>query len=227
MATTTPNYGWAVPTSTDLVKNGATAIETLGDAIDASLVDLRGGTTGQVLKKASATQMDFEWGAATSGLNLISTTTFTSVASQSFSNVFSDTYNIYRIIMRLNTSAGAQAMNFRIRENTTDKTTGYYGSTFRSNYAGTSGVLATANNAGTTALCNFSNTAPNAFIVMDLMRETGGATIFYSGLAYNTNDAEIGFFGYQGTGLTNGTGFTIYPTANNILGTVSIYAYGQ
>ena len=37
MATTTPNNGWAVPTSTDLVTNGAVAIETLGDAIDTSV----------------------------------------------------------------------------------------------------------------------------------------------------------------------------------------------
>jgi hypothetical protein len=34
MATTTPNFGWSVPTNTDLVKDGALAIETLGDAID-------------------------------------------------------------------------------------------------------------------------------------------------------------------------------------------------
>jgi hypothetical protein len=61
MATTTPNYGWPVPTSTDLVKNGATAIEGLGDAIDASLLDLKGGTTGQVLAKATGTDMDFTW----------------------------------------------------------------------------------------------------------------------------------------------------------------------
>jgi hypothetical protein len=61
MATTTPNFGWAVPTSTDLVKDGAVAIETLGDSIDASLVDLKGGTTGQVLSKASNTDMDFTW----------------------------------------------------------------------------------------------------------------------------------------------------------------------
>ena len=61
MATTTPNFGWPVPTSTDLVKDGATAIETLGDSIDASLVDLKGGTTGQVLTKASGTDMDFSW----------------------------------------------------------------------------------------------------------------------------------------------------------------------
>jgi len=61
MATTTPNFGWPVPTSTDLVKDGAVAIEGLGDAIDASLVDLKGGTTGQVLSKATNTDMDFTW----------------------------------------------------------------------------------------------------------------------------------------------------------------------
>jgi hypothetical protein len=61
MATTTPNFGWSVPTSTDLVKDGATAIETLGDSIDASFVDLKGGTTGQVLSKASGTDLDFTW----------------------------------------------------------------------------------------------------------------------------------------------------------------------
>lgn len=61
MATTTPNYGWAVPTSTDLVKDGAVAIETLGDSIDASLAGLKGGTTGQVLSKTSGTDMAFTW----------------------------------------------------------------------------------------------------------------------------------------------------------------------
>jgi hypothetical protein len=42
MATTTPNYGWPVPTSTDYVKDGATAIEALGDAIDATVFGLKG-----------------------------------------------------------------------------------------------------------------------------------------------------------------------------------------
>ena len=61
MATTTPNFGWPVPTSTDLVKDGATAIEALGDGIDTSMVDLKGGTTGQILAKATNTDMDFAW----------------------------------------------------------------------------------------------------------------------------------------------------------------------
>lgn len=60
MANTT-NFGWETPDDTDLVKDGAAAMRTLGNSIDASLVDLKGGTTGQVLSKNSNTDMDFVW----------------------------------------------------------------------------------------------------------------------------------------------------------------------
>lgn len=61
MATTTTNFGWDIPQSTDLVKDGATAIAALGQDIDTALVDLKGGTTGQVLAKASNTDLDYTW----------------------------------------------------------------------------------------------------------------------------------------------------------------------
>jgi hypothetical protein len=83
MATTTPNFGWVVPTSSDLVKNGATAIETLGDSIDASLLDLKGGTTGQVLKKNTNTDMDFVWAADSAGMTNPMTTTGDTIYSSS------------------------------------------------------------------------------------------------------------------------------------------------
>ena len=60
MANTT-NFGWETPDDTDLVKDGAAAMRTLGNAIDASFVDLKGGTTGQVLSKTSNTDLDFTW----------------------------------------------------------------------------------------------------------------------------------------------------------------------
>jgi hypothetical protein len=60
MANTT-NFGWETPDDTDLVKDGAAAIRTLGSAIDTSLMDLEGGTTGQILAKNSNTDMDFIW----------------------------------------------------------------------------------------------------------------------------------------------------------------------
>lgn len=61
MATTTPNFGFDIPQSTDLVKDGATAIAALGNDIDTAFVDLKGGTTGQVLAKATNTDLDFSW----------------------------------------------------------------------------------------------------------------------------------------------------------------------
>jgi hypothetical protein len=58
---TSPLFGWQEPDDTSLVKDGAAAMRTLGNAIDSSMGDLLGGTTGQVLSKASNTNMDFTW----------------------------------------------------------------------------------------------------------------------------------------------------------------------
>jgi hypothetical protein len=67
MATTT-NFGWETPDDTDLVKDGAAAIRTALGGVDTSFLDLKGGTTGQVLAKASATDLDFTWAADASGI---------------------------------------------------------------------------------------------------------------------------------------------------------------
>jgi len=84
MATTTTNFGWDIPQSTDLVKDGATAIAALGQDIDTALVDLKGGTTGQVLSKATNTDLDFTWieqDDTTLSFNAQTGTTYTLVAS--------------------------------------------------------------------------------------------------------------------------------------------------
>lgn len=83
MATTT-NFGWETPDDTDLVKDGAAAMRTLGNSIDASFVDLKGGTTGQVLSKASGTDLDFTWieqDDSTLAFNAQTGTTYTLVAA--------------------------------------------------------------------------------------------------------------------------------------------------
>jgi hypothetical protein len=64
---TSPLFGWQEPDDTSLVKDGAAAIRTLGNAIDTSMGDLLGGTTGQILAKNSNTSMDFTWVAPTTG----------------------------------------------------------------------------------------------------------------------------------------------------------------
>ena len=83
MATTT-NFGWETPDDTDLVKDGAAAMRTLGNSIDTSFVDLKGGTTGQVLSKTSGTDLDFTWieqDDTTISFNAQTGTTYTLVAA--------------------------------------------------------------------------------------------------------------------------------------------------
>jgi len=57
---TTP-FSWQMPTASDLVTDLPADFETFGQAVATSMADLLGGTTGQVLSKASNTDMDFTW----------------------------------------------------------------------------------------------------------------------------------------------------------------------
>jgi hypothetical protein len=57
-----------MPTATDLVTDLPADFEVFGQAVDTSLADLRGGTSGQLLAKNSNTDMDFTWVPATANI---------------------------------------------------------------------------------------------------------------------------------------------------------------
>ena len=61
MSNPTSNYGWQMPTATDLVTDLPADFEVFGQAVDTAMADLLGGTTGQILAKNSSTNMDFTW----------------------------------------------------------------------------------------------------------------------------------------------------------------------
>jgi hypothetical protein len=61
MSNPTSNFGWVMPTSTDLVTDLPADFAVFGQGVDTTMADLKGGTTGQILAKASATDMDFAW----------------------------------------------------------------------------------------------------------------------------------------------------------------------
>ena len=61
MTNPTSNFGWQMPTSTDLVTDLPADFAVFGQAVDTSMADLKGGTTGQILSKATNTDMDFTW----------------------------------------------------------------------------------------------------------------------------------------------------------------------
>jgi hypothetical protein len=227
MATTTTNFGWDIPQSTDLVKDGATAIAALGQDIDTAFVDFKGGTTGQVLKKSSATDLDVEWGAASSGLTLINTTSFSGVSSANFPvGTFSATYQNYRILVNAIINSGNATLSARLRVGGSDNTSSVYqiqrllseGSATPSSY-----------NTGNINLWDdFGGvrTIPRP-ISADLFQPfeatpTSFAHLIITGSAANT----MSTVGYH-SGSTSFDSLSIIASSGTITGTMSAYGYAK
>jgi hypothetical protein len=83
MANPSTNFGWVMPSPVDLVTDLPADFEVFGQAVDTDFADLLGGTTGQVLSKASGTDLDFTWIAqdATLAFNAQTGTTYTLVVA--------------------------------------------------------------------------------------------------------------------------------------------------
>ena len=83
MANPTTNFGWVMPSATDLVTDLPADFDVFGQAVDTDFVGLKGGTTGQVLAKASGTDLDFVWSADAAGMTNPMTTTADIIYSSS------------------------------------------------------------------------------------------------------------------------------------------------
>jgi hypothetical protein len=203
---TTTNNGWPTPADTDLVKNGADAIRDLGQAIDTTL-----GVYSPV----------------TPGLVKISTTSFSAVASQSFNDVFSATYENYRIV---GTLAGSGTFNllYRFRVGGSDNSTSNYtysfgrarSTDFQTTFSGASqtsaqiGVVAQTTNAK----------MPFSFDIYQPF-----ASFYSCGLGFqqdNSNAAQ-NMGGWYFTGNTSFTGFSFITSTGTMSGEVSIYGYNK
>ena len=237
MATTTTNFGWDIPQSTDLVKDGATAIAALGQDIDTAFVDFKGGTTGQVLKKTSGTDLDVEWGTASSGLTLINTTSFSGVASQSINDVFSTTYDNYRIVINVNNSTtSAQSELIRLRVSGADNSS--------SNYRW-SGLYIFDATAAPTVSGQGSNGLTTSFYIGGSSSTAGytGVTVLDISNPFATKNTsfvsqassydQVGVRGtYDTLGgstsvTTSYTGFTLLSGSGNITGSISVFGYSK
>jgi hypothetical protein len=211
MATTTPNYGWAVPTSTDLVKDGATAIETLGDSIDASMFTALG------TKKA--------------GMVLLNTTSFSAVASQAITPVFSATYDSYRVIIDITLTTADGNLTFKMRSGATDNSANYYyGLNITDTIANTNSAR-TASGAGTSILIGTTDAVGTTNLTTVVMDITKPFSATYTGFAITGNSISTSNVIYGMAGGANHAntgsfdGFNIIASAGNISGKVYVYGY--
>jgi hypothetical protein len=200
MAGQTSNYNFDYPTSTDYVKDGATAIQELADDVDSTLFTALGG--------------DYP------GLRLVkSQVVGSAVSSVTLTDAFSATYDSYKIIW----TGGVGSTNIDLQLKLGSTITNYAYSavytTFNSTVTGAGsttntffpfGGFAAANRAG----ANFELHAPF------LTQET-----FYNAQQVGFN-AGINTVGYQNSD-TSFTDFTLTCSSGNITGgTIRVYGYG-
>jgi hypothetical protein len=196
---TTANYGWTIPADTDLVKNGAAAIRTLGNAIDTTAAASFG-----------------------SDLTLITRNSFSNVATVDVDSVFTTTYKTYLIVFEIvNAATGTDDLHFQLRYGTTTQTASYYCSTAVSNHSSSTFTNVNSNNASQyTMASNTENFAGYMYI-------TGvGNTSEYPRFFGNANDfaqsLTLTLGGNVRTTQTY-TGFRLKSSSTNITGTVAVY----
>ena len=203
MATTTPNYGWSVPTSSDYVAQGAVAIETLGDSVDSTLFTALGGAyPGLRLVKAQAIG---------SGVSTVSVT-----------NAFSANYNNYKIML----SGTIGSTNLFLAMTLTGSSANYNNSVLYASYTGGASATATL---GTTSWsqagdvqtdgCSLNVELSDPF----LARRTGYRSLGV-GMASNGNNLLMSG---NHTLATSYTGFTLTTSSGTITGgNIYVYGYG-
>lgn len=177
---------------------------------------------------------------ATGGSGSTSTTgavSFTGASSISINDVFSATYDFYKIIIVAENSSGQWQLNFRLRVSGSDNSSSnYYWSGFYQTFASATPALNTQGSNGLTTSFQIGNTSsPSATLGNQVIVEIGNpfttseTTFNSSGVGYETSPgvSSSNRFTYGGmTSVTTSyTGFTIFPQSANISGSVSVYGY--
>jgi len=228
MATTTTNFGWDIPQSTDLVKDGATAIAALGQDIDTALVDLKGGTTNQVLRKASGTDLDFSWATPAAGaLTLITSSPFTTVSSHSINSCFTSTYVNYFIIINFSATSGDTVnLSMKLRASGSDTSANYASQRL---YAVGASVGADADPLGTDEyyITNIDKDFPAiGFPQITIGNpQTATKTTILSQSLYRDTSIGINQIGGFQNSDTQFDGFTLIASTGTMSGTARVYGY--
>lgn len=229
----TTNFNWATPADTDLVKDGAAAIRTLGSSIDTSFVDLKGGTTGQVLTKASNTDLDFSFTTPTAqALNLISTTSLSAVSSQSVNNVFTSTYTNYVVILSTTaTSAAGASFTMKLRVGGADSSVTYGAFIMGLNSAGTTINNTSSSTSWYLTESHSSTTAGYNYAVVTLINPALANATLVNIQSLGLTTAAGQYLASTGSGIhdtaTAYDGFTIIRSSGTFTGAISVYGYSK
>jgi hypothetical protein len=168
--------------------------------------------------------------ASQGGLVLLNTTTFSAQSSVSIDNVFSSTYQNYKIMCNQIPST-ASDMNIRMRVSGADDSTSNYKFAaigYNSNITSYSDYGAAVNT--WQDIARTFTAATQGIFVFDVLypNETKPTIISGKTTTYNTASSgiisDVNYTGWHNVS-TAYTGFTMIPTAGTTTGTIKVYGY--
>jgi hypothetical protein len=195
----TPVFGFPYPDPSDLVANYPALGQQLAEDVEDEIL------------------------AAGGGLSHVNTTAFTTQSSVSLDNVFTSTYQNYRVMINFTGSAG-DTLRLRLRVGGADLSASYYGSTIaaQNNNTGLSNANVT-NGAQWDISYSPSSLSSASIDIMDPV--VAAKTIFY-GFGINPDTTgNLRIVGGFNNNSTSYTGITIFPASGTITGTIRVYGY--
>jgi hypothetical protein len=168
-------------------------------------------------------------GSATSSISSTGAVSFTSASAISLNDVFSATYDNYKIILDANASNTSSGFSFRLRVSGSDDTNSVYGRQLFFG-DGTSVIAARSSVTTSCALADFNSTDREMYHI-ELINPNKVAPTGYDFTftrRYNNSSNQGKYFVTGGhTNSTSFTGFTFFVGGAGITfaGTISIYGY--
>ena len=217
--------------SVTVTNSMATAIDAKGDLIGGTGADtfarLAVGTNGTVLTADSAETTGMKWAAvaSTSGLELITRQTYTTAATINVNDVFSATYENYKVIIQ-NSASTAGDLSMRLRVSGADNTSAVYSSTMQEGIDGTTNIFGRYEVNSTSWINADIGFKADLAMTMDFINPFLTQATQAFGIQAMTNSGyRGGAFNMIHTGATSFTGFSFYTGSGSATGVVSVYGY--
>jgi hypothetical protein len=189
-------------------------------------------STYQTIAKTGLVEITPSTVSTTGGTGSISATgvvSFTSASAISLNDVFSTSYDNYRLIANVSQSDSSVGMACRVRVSGSDLTSSTYKWARYFNFSNDAAYLGGSNNS-TTSMDIPGGITDRSLIIFDIGNPFN---LFNTHVQIRSSFLNSGSFSYNftNTGSVNNTlsytGFTIFPSAGTITGTISVYGYNK
>jgi hypothetical protein len=158
------------------------------------------------------------------GLVLLNTTTFSAQSTVSINNVFSSTYDNYKVLVNLNSVSTTLNGQLRLRVSGTDDTSGFHYSSGISTIPTTT-TISNWNYQGTTSFIPFRAVGLGVSEINLFNPAKPITTIVTYNSLTNFGDTQFNTGGGQHLVNTAYDGFSLIASTGNMTGTIEVYGY--